>query len=129
MEGFAVKRTIASKFGIVELPVLEVKLLPIHKIIATEEPIQELVLESLRDSILKNGVYAPILVTWRAEEGKYFVIDGKKRYILFRDIIFAKEIPAVVLDRPEVPQDDLVNEISMKKDFKEMSIRKWRKIL
>jgi ParB-like chromosome segregation protein Spo0J len=129
MEGTAVKRTITSKYGNIGLPVLDVKLLPLSKFIAIKETVQEHILDTLRESIVRNGIYAPVLVTWRAEEGKYSVIDGKKRYILFRDVLCAKEIPAVVVDCPKERQDDLAAEVSMKKGFREMAINKWREIL
>lgn len=90
-----------TKKRIIDFPVMDVKLLPINKVVPNDynpNKMQFKILKLLKKSILEDGFLFPILVIYDQNYDKYVVVDGFHRYKAMKELK-QTEIPAVVLDR------------------------------
>lgn len=86
--------------GNIELPCMEVILVPVEKVMANNynpNRVPENNMKLLEQSIIDNGFCFPIVVIYDDVIDKYIVIDGFHRYTVLKERLQVKEIPVVVL--------------------------------
>lgn len=92
---------IESNQGKLNLPCMNVKLVPVDKVIANNYNPNNVArnnMELLQRSILDNGFCFPIVTIYNPEKDIYTIIDGFHRYTILKDYLEVKEIPIVVLE-------------------------------
>ncbi len=93
-------RTIKSSHGDIQLPCLDVHIVPIDQVRANNYNPNEVSSNNmalLEESIMANGFCFPVVTIWDPSLEKYVIIDGFHRYQIFLDL-GAKELPIIVLD-------------------------------
>lgn len=86
----------------IEMPVLDVKLLPLSKIIANDynpNAVAPPEMELLKKSIEEDGYTMPIVVYYDKENDKYIIVDGFHRYRCAIEYFNLKEIPATIINK------------------------------
>lgn len=89
-----------SKKGPIQLPCMDVILVPAEKVIANNynpNNVPKNNMELLQQSILDNGFCFPIVTIYDEEIDKYIIIDGFHRYTILKDWLQTEQIPIVVL--------------------------------
>lgn len=89
-----------SKKGDIELPCLNVELVPIEKVRANNynpNNVAKNNMELLQQSIIDNGFCFPVVVIYDDTEDVYIVIDGFHRYTIMKDWLKVDKLPVVVL--------------------------------
>jgi ParB-like chromosome segregation protein Spo0J len=98
VEGDTVK--LHSKKGDIDLPCMDVILVPVEKVIANNYnpnhvPHNNMIL--LQQSIVDNGFCFPIVTIYDEEMDQYVIVDGFHRYTILKDYLEVDQIPVVVL--------------------------------
>jgi ParB-like chromosome segregation protein Spo0J len=86
----------------IKLPIMNVKLVDIDKIIANDYNPNKVAtpeMKLLELSILEDGYTQPIVTYYDAEQDKYIIVDGFHRYTVGKKLQL-KELPIVVIDKP-----------------------------
>lgn len=86
----------------IEFPVLNVKMVPLEKVVANDYNPNKVAppeMRLLQKSIEEDGYTQPIVVYYDKEQDLYIVIDGFHRYRLAREVFKLKEVPVVVIDK------------------------------
>ena len=89
-----------SKKGNIELPCMEVILVPVEKVRANNynpNNVAKNNMDLLQQSVIDNGFCFPIVVIYDDIEDCYVVIDGFHRYTILKDYLQVNQIPVVVL--------------------------------
>lgn len=87
----------------IEFPVLNVKMVPIEKVIANDYNPNRMAapeMQLLKISIEEDGFTQPIVTCYDPERDLYEVVDGFHRYLCARDIFHLSSVPIVTIDRP-----------------------------
>jgi len=87
--------------GPVALPCLKVKVVDIDLVQANNYNPNSVAANNmalLEESILANGFCFAVVTVWDPDLGKYVIVDGFHRYLIFRDWLRAKQLPIIVLD-------------------------------
>lgn len=93
-------KTLESKHGAVNLPCLDVRMVPMDMVQANNYnpnnvPKNNMIL--LQESIMTNGFCFPVVVIHDEDLGKYVIVDGFHRYTVLKDYLGCTELPVVVL--------------------------------
>ncbi len=91
---------IATKKGNINLPCLEVQIVPISQVKAnTYNPnnVSSQNMALLEESIISNGFCFAVVTVFDPASDKYIIVDGFHRYLIFRDYLQANEIPIICL--------------------------------
>lgn len=93
-------RTLDSKHGAVNLPCLDVRLVPMDQVQANNYnpnnvPKNNMIL--LQESIMANGFCFPVVVIHDEDLDRYVIVDGFHRYTVLKDYLGCTELPVVVL--------------------------------
>ena len=86
----------------IDYPVLNVKLVPLRKVVANDynpNKVARPELQLLKLSILQDGYTQPIVCYYDDENDKYIIVDGFHRYYCARRYFNLKEIPVVVIEK------------------------------
>lgn len=92
--------TIACRKGQIQLPCMDVHIVPIDMVRANNYNPNEVSSNNMRlleESIMANGFCFPVVTIWDPSIEKYIIIDGFHRYQIFCDL-GAEELPIIVLD-------------------------------
>jgi ParB-like chromosome segregation protein Spo0J len=84
-------------------PCLNVKLVPIEKIVANDYNPNKVAtpeMKLLKLSIELDGVTMPIVTYYDKEKDIYFVVDGFHRYTILKDYLHSDVAPVVTIDKP-----------------------------
>jgi ParB-like chromosome segregation protein Spo0J len=84
------------------MPCLNVKLIPITKVISNEynpNKVASPEMTLLIKSIEEDGLTMPIVVYHDKDNDKYIVVDGFHRYTVLKDHFKIKEIPCSIIDK------------------------------
>lgn len=87
----------------IEFPCLDVKLVPIEKIIANDYNPNKVAtpeMKLLKLSIELDGVTMPIVTYYDKEKDLFIVVDGFHRYTILKDYLKSDVAPIVVIDKP-----------------------------
>lgn len=90
-----------SKKGLIDLPCLNVKLVPAEKVKANNynpNNVPKNNMELLQQSIIDNGFCFPIVVIYDDVIDEYVIIDGFHRYTILKHWLEVEQIPVVVLE-------------------------------
>lgn len=93
-------RTIKTKKGKINLPCLDVQIVPIDQLQANNynpNAVSSQNMALLEESIISNGFCFAVVTIWDPDLEKYIIVDGFHRYLIFRDYLEANEIPVIVL--------------------------------
>lgn len=93
--------TIMSEKGEIKLPCMDVKIVSVDKVVSNDynpNHVAEPEMNLLTESILDNGFCFAIVTVYDKENDVYIVVDGFHRYLQFKDILKAKEVPIIVLE-------------------------------
>ena len=85
----------------IKLPIMNVKLVPIEKIIANNYNPNKVANEEMKLlelSILEDGYTQPIVTFYDKEQDLYIIVDGFHRYSVGKKLSL-KELPIVVVDK------------------------------
>lgn len=94
-------KTIKTRKGEIALPCLEVKVVPINVVQANNynpNAVSSQNMDLLEESIISNGFCFAVVTIFDPDIGKYVIVDGFHRYLIFRDYLQADEIPIIELD-------------------------------
>lgn len=86
----------------IEFPVLNVKMIPIEKVIANDYNPNKVAppeMRLLKKSIEEDGYTQPIVVIYDKEQDLYIVVDGFHRYRCAIEYFNLKEIPCTVIEK------------------------------
>ena len=86
----------------IQFPVLNVKMVPIEKVIANDYNPNKVAtpeMELLKHSIEEDGYTQPIVTYYDKENDKYIVVDGFHRYRCAKEFFGLKEVPIVTIDK------------------------------
>ncbi len=89
-----------SKKGYIDLPCMDVVLVPIEKVRANNynpNNVPRNNMELLQQSIIDNGFCFPIVVIYDEDMDEYIVIDGFHRYTILKEWLEVDQIPVVIL--------------------------------
>ncbi|MEG2217748.1 MAG: ParB N-terminal domain-containing protein, partial [Clostridia bacterium] len=92
--------TIMTKTGELALPCMEVKVVPMEKIIANNynpNHVSDQNMELLHQSIADNGMCYAVVTIYDDVIDRYIIIDGFHRYSDLKDVWGAIECPVIVL--------------------------------
>ncbi|MBQ7636198.1 MAG: ParB-like nuclease domain-containing protein [Lachnospiraceae bacterium] len=95
-------RTIRSKKGDIQLPCLDVQIVPIDKVQANNynpNAVSDNNMELLQESIISNGFCFAVVTIYDPDLDKYIIVDGFHRYSIFKDYLEADELPIIVLNQ------------------------------
>ena len=95
-------RTIESKRGEIQLPCMNVVVVPIDRVQANNynpNAVSKNNMKLLETSILANGFCFPVVTIFDPDTEKYVIVDGFHRYTIFKDYLGAAEIPIIVLEQ------------------------------
>lgn len=87
----------------IEMPVLNVKLVPIEKVIANDynpNAVAPPEMELLKKSIEEDGYTMPLVVYHDKDSDKYIIVDGFHRYRCAREYFDLKKVPVTIIDKP-----------------------------
>jgi ParB-like chromosome segregation protein Spo0J len=87
----------------INFPCLEVKLVPINKVISNDYNPNKVAtpeMQLLKLSIELDGVTMPIVTYHDEENDMYIVVDGFHRYTILKDYLKSDVAPIVVIDKP-----------------------------
>jgi len=87
----------------VEFPCLNVKLVPIDKVVANDynpNVVATPEMRLLELSIKLDGVTMPIVTYYDKNQDQYIVVDGFHRYTILKDYLRSDVAPVVVIDKP-----------------------------
>ena len=96
MGGYSIK----SNKGMINLPCMDVHIVPIDKVRANNynpNEVSDNNMKLLEESIMSNGFCFPVVTIWDPSLEKYVIIDGFHRYQIFCDL-GAQELPIIILD-------------------------------
>jgi ParB-like chromosome segregation protein Spo0J len=86
-----------------QFPCLDVKLVPIEKVVANDYNPNKVAtpeMKLLKLSIELDGVTMPIVTYYDTEKDLYIVVDGFHRYTILKDFLNSDVAPIVVIDKP-----------------------------
>lgn len=86
----------------IQFPVLNVKMVPIEKVIANDYNPNKVAtpeMELLKHSIEEDGYTQPIVTYYDKENDTYIVVDGFHRYRCAKEFFGLKEVPIVTIDK------------------------------
>lgn len=86
----------------ITFPVLNVKMVPIKKVIANDYNPNKVAypeMNLLRHSIEQDGYTQPIVTYYNKKRDKYIIVDGFHRYRCAKEFFELEEIPIVVIDK------------------------------
>lgn len=87
----------------IEFPVLNVRMIPIDKIVANDynpNKVASPEMKLLKHSIEEDGYTQPIVVYYDKEKDTYIVVDGFHRYRCAKEYFNLPEIPCTIIDKP-----------------------------
>lgn len=87
----------------IEFPCLNVKLVPIDKIVANDYNPNKVAtpeMKLLKLSIELDGVTMPIVTYYDNKQDIYIIVDGFHRYTILKDYLKSDVAPVVVIDKP-----------------------------
>lgn len=87
----------------IELPVLNVKMVDINKVIANDynpNKVMKPEMNLLKESIEEDGITMPIVTYYDSDNDKYIIVDGFHRYRCCKEFFDLKEVPVVTIDKP-----------------------------
>jgi ParB-like chromosome segregation protein Spo0J len=87
----------------IEMPVLNVRLIPLSKVVANDynpNAVAPPEMELLKKSIEEDGYTMPIVVYYDKDNDKYIIVDGFHRYRCAREYFNLEYIPATIIDKP-----------------------------
>ncbi len=87
----------------IEFPCLNVKLVPIDKVVANDynpNVVATPEMKLLELSIKLDGVTMPIVTYYDNEQDLYIVVDGFHRFTILKDRLKSNVAPVVVIDKP-----------------------------
>lgn len=90
-----------TKGRIVAFPVLNVRMVPAHKVVANDynpNKMMPKMLRLLKKSILEDGVTQPLVTYYDLEKDIYIIVDGFHRYTVLNQLK-APEMPIVTIDK------------------------------
>lgn len=93
----------ASYMSKVEFPCLDVRLVPIEKVVANDynpNVVATPEMRLLELSIKLDGVTMPIVTYYDKNQDQYIVVDGFHRYTILKDYLKSDVAPVVVIDKP-----------------------------
>lgn len=94
------EHTIRSNKGDIQLPCMDVHIVPIAKVRANNYNPNEVSSNNmalLEESIMANGFCFPVVTIWDPSLEQYVIIDGFHRYQIFKDL-GAEELPIIILE-------------------------------
>lgn len=86
----------------ITFPVLNVKMVPIRKVIANDYNPNKVAYPEmllLKHSIEQDGYTQPIVTYYNQKRDKYIIVDGFHRYRCAKEFFELEEIPIVVIDK------------------------------
>ena len=87
----------------IDFPVLQVKLVPIEKVVANDynpNSVAPPEMKLLKLSIEEDGYTQPIVAYHDHENDQYIIIDGFHRYRCAKEYFKLPQVPIVVIDKP-----------------------------
>lgn len=93
----------------IEFPVLNVRMVPIEKVVANDynpNKVASPEMRLLKHSIEEDGYTQPIVTYYDKENDQYIIVDGFHRYRCAKEYFNLPEVPVVVIDK------DLKNRIA-----------------
>ena len=87
----------------IEMPVLNVRLIPIEKVTANDYNPNKVAppeMKLLKLSIEEDGYTQPIVTYHDIDNDLYIIVDGFHRYRCAKEYFHLKEVPCTVIDKP-----------------------------